>query len=501
MQPSHIHGKMTSMSLLVRLPIFLRGLGLLPILAVTLAAAQLIPVPLNNIRWHGAQTLVVESGTTVLIAALLARARSYGSGQKRLLVTPLVPLLCLFLLLAWGIISYTASTDKPFALQGGFQLGAGIFVVFLVQRQVCTQAQLTFVLDALLGVGFLVAVSGFALFGGEGLTIATGILHDHMLFGAFLMLLLPLCLAVSIAPLTLNRRLFAQAAGVACQAALLAAQTRSAWVGEGVSLVMFGLLAWKTRSAALPHFTSQAGTQRKFRRNIGAAAAFIACAGAFFWTLPDRDGFIARAKTLTTTVAQGKDASTQWRVSAWVGAEKMIREKPFQGLGVGCYARHQFPYTQLGRTPEQVSRRGPTILDEAHNSYLQLWAELGIVGLALWLAALVSFLIAGIHALKRYPARSLPQWALIGCLSALTGQMVDALANPAWQFANVALPLWIILGLIAALTCPVEAAEKRRHGPRTVPVQIGQAVLAAGVGGGLLWVIYQTAFALPAPHL
>jgi len=179
----------------------------------------------------------------------------------------------------------------------------------------------------------------------------------------------------------------------------------------------------------------------------------------------------------------------------------MIAEKPLLGWGTGSFPAMHQPFTHTGHRADEVYTKGPSIEDEAHNSYLQLWAELGIVGLALWLAALVSFLIAGIRALKRYPARSLPQWALIGCLSALTGQMVDALANPAWQFANVALPLWIILGLIAALTCPVEAAEKRRHGPRTVPVQIGQAVLAAGVGGGLLWVIYQTAFALPAPHL
>ena len=484
-----------------RVSAFLRGLGLLPIIAVTLVIAQLVPVPLDSLQWHGAQTLVVEVGMVFLLAILLARVWPHSFGQGWFPIVQFVPFWCLSLLLIWGMISCAASTTRPFALQGLFQLFAGILIVFLTRFQIRTQAQLIFILDALLGTAFLVALSGFALFGGEGLTIATGILHDHMLFGAFLMLLLPLCLAVSIAPLHLNRRLFAQAAGVACQVALLAAQTRSAWIGEGISLVVFSLLAWIARSAP----SSPSGTYSRnpsvLRQSINALAVLVACGGAFFWVLPDREEFIARARSLTTTVTQGKDASTQWRVSAWVGAEKMIREKPLQGLGIGGYARHQFPYTQLGRTTEQVSRKGPTILDEAHNSYLQLWAELGIVGLTLWLAALISFLIAGVRALKRYPARSLSQWILIGCLSALTGQMVDALANPAWQFANVALPLWIVLGLLAALTCPAQIPEERKRREVAVPVQIGQAVLAVGVGSGLLWLIYQTAFALPAPHL
>lgn len=488
------------MSFLVRLAIFLRGLGLLPILAVTLAAAQLVPVPLNSVRWHGAQTLVVEAGTIALIAALLTRAWPQGSGQKRLLPAPPLPLSFLLLLLVWAIISCAASADKPFALQGIFQLFAGVFVVFLVQAQVHTQARLTFVLDALLGVAFLVALSGFALFGGEGLTIATGVLHDHMLFGAFLMLLLPLCLAVGLAPLTLNRRLFAQAAGVACQAALLAAQTRSAWIGESISLIVFGVLAWVTRPAASSLSSSLGKDRSTLRQKLPVAAVLFACAGAFFWMLPDRNEFAARAGTLTTTVVQGKDSSTQWRVTAWEGAEKMIREKPLFGWGIGGYARHQFPYSQLGRTPEQVGQCGPTILDETHNSYLQLWAEMGVIGLVLWLAALISFFIAGIRALTRYPARSLPQWALIGCLSALAGQTVDALANPAWQFANVALPLWVVLGVLAALICPVEVIERHRH-RAAIPVRVGQAALAVSLSGGLLWLIYQTAFALPAPHL
>ncbi len=482
-------------------PEFLRGLGLLPVLAATLLLAQIVPVSLGSRQWHGAQTLAVETGVVILLAALLLRAEPGGFG-RRLLIFKFAPFSFLCLLVAWGAVSGAASPDKPFALQGLFQLFAGVFVAVFMQAQVRTQARLSFVLDTFSAAALLVALSGFALFGGEGLTIATGLLHDHMLFGAFLMLLLPLCLAAAVSPLPFGKRLLAQAAGVAAFAALLASQTRSAWIGAGVSLAVFAALAWLCRPRAVSRFASPGGHRNALRQSLGGAVVLLACAGALFWALPDRDRFLARASTLTTTVAQGKDVSTRWRISAWSGAETMIRQKPLQGWGIGGYARHQFPYTQLGRTPEQVERQGPTILDETHNSYLQLWAELGGVGLALWLAALAGLLVAGARALTQYPARSPAQWALIGCLSALTGQMTDALANPAWQFANIALPLWMVLGLLAALARPaVPAADGPKRRGAAPPLHLGRAALAAGVGGGLLWAVYRTAFALPAPHL
>ena len=179
----------------------------------------------------------------------------------------------------------------------------------------------------------------------------------------------------------------------------------------------------------------------------------------------------------------------------------MIREKPLWGWGIGSYPLTHAPFTHTGHPAAEVQAHGPSIEDEAHDSYLQLWAELGVVGLVLWLAAVGAFLAAGIRALTRFPARSLPQWVLIGCLSAVVGQMTDALANPAWQFANIALPLWIVLGLTAALTRPAEAAHKHAHRSVPLPARLGQAALAAGIGAGLLWLIFKTAFALPAPHL
>jgi hypothetical protein len=132
-----------------------------------------------------------------------------------------------------------------------------------------------------------------------------------------------------------------------------------------------------------------------------------------------------------------------------------------------------------------------------------------LVGLILWLAVLFSFLGAGFRALRRLPTGGLEQRVLIGGMSALAGQMTDALANPAWQFGSVLLYLWVILGLMTALifrstATATEPATERSDRALTAPPtwwRVAQIAAALALGGALLRLLWQTAGVLPAPYL
>jgi hypothetical protein len=104
-------------------------------------------------------------------------------------------------------------------------------------------------------------------------------------------------------------------------------------------------------------------------------------------------------------------------------------------------------------------RLGPTLAEEAHNEYVQLTAEMGVFGLALYLWVLGAYFVAGYRALRERPPgfRAL---VLMGCLAGVAGQTVDALSNPAWRFADVSLLLWLTMGLGMA------AAHRQRAIPR-----------------------------------
>ena len=478
--------------------------SLLLILAAMLILVPFLPAPQYSVRWHGAQSLGVEVGVVTLLVTLLSNQGSGRSVQGLLRQIGFPPLTCLSLLFGWGVISYALAADRAFATQGLFSLAGEVFLTFLVCDQVRRQRQMTFLLDALLGAGLLVALSSVAMYGTGRASIVVGVLHDHQLLGAFLLLLVPISLSVSLSPGGAYRRLYAQATFVACQIALLVSQTRSSWIGEGVTLAMFGGLLWWTGPRRIRGSSSPAGRLVQTQKTVSVAVVVLV-ATAFVGLSPEREAVVARASTLTSTVLEGRDDAFQWRVSAWAGAKKMVRQKPFLGWGIGNYPRFQSAFTGIGRAAPQVQTQGPLITNEAHNSYLQIWAEIGLVGLLFWLAALIAFLAAGISALRRLPAGGLEQRVLIGCVSALAGQMTDALANPAWQFGSVSLYFWVILGLIAALSfSPTKPVAQPPDSAVTVAIvawRIARTVAALAIGVWLLRLLWQTAVALPAPYL
>ncbi len=484
---------------LSRVSSWLRRFGLLPWIAVTALTAPFVPTPAGSVQWHGAQTVCVEAGAALLLTALLCRPWPLPVLRLSVLrlsfqASPLarLPFLFLLTLLLWGLIS-CVSAPTPSAVQGVLLLGVGVVVAGVTAAQAVSTSRALFAAALVIIPAVLAAFTGFAQIG-VGKTLAVGVLQDHQLFGAFLLLPIPLCLALSFAPGPQALRLMGQATLLICAAGLWESQNRSAWLGLVVSAAFFAGLFFYASSK------SQVSVSRRgSRRNavVPVLLGLVAAAG-FVLISPNQDALFARMRS-TDPVMHGSDESLRWRKIVWIGTRRMIAEKPFAGWGVGGFAVQHEPWTHTGHLAGIVSVRGPSIEDEVHDSYLQLWAELGIAGLLLWLGAFFSLIGSGIQSLRRLKHGSLEQWMLIGGVSAVAGQMTDALANPAWQFGNVALPLWIVFGLTTALNAPVQTMQTPAALPW--PRRLAQYLLAAGLGLWLLSLIWRTAFALPAPHL
>jgi O-antigen ligase len=94
-------------------------------------------------------------------------------------------------------------------------------------------------------------------------------------------------------------------------------------------------------------------------------------------------GLILGAFFMKPTVARvggsatpGESDSSQFRLLTWKGTGTLIRERPLLGWGPGMW---EFAYPR-------VAQAGYT--KAAHNGYLQIAAEMGLPGLALWLGVL-----------------------------------------------------------------------------------------------------------------
>lgn len=113
------------------------------------------------------------------------------------------------------------------------------------------------------------------------------------------------------------------------------------------------------------------------RRLLLGILGLLLLAGGFF-ALPDQ--YRERYSTITR---EELDGSSQARLQTWMTGVKMIADRPVFGVGVRCFGTaHAAGYSPEGRRNWL----------ESHSLYIQVMAELGLVGGLLFLALLVEFL-------------------------------------------------------------------------------------------------------------
>ncbi len=135
---------------------------------------------------------------------------------------------------------------------------------------------------------------------------------------------------------------------------------------------------------------------------------------------------------------QALEASYEDRALVWQTTQKLISNFPLTGTGLGTY--------ELAYPPYKPQKYGPLIMDHAHNDYLELLSEVGLIGFIPWLGFLLLFIIFSIHAwLKRRNPFS--RFAGACSLAATVAILVHSLADFNLQIPANAMLLFLIMGL------------------------------------------------------
>ena len=472
----------------------------LAVVGMMALAIPLVPVDVHSSHWHGLRSAVFEASSATLVLFMGKDFLKLGRGRyTETIASP--PFCFLFALLGFGILSLVFIPAKLYAAHSLLMLGSGLLV--MVATSVArTDAQYIFLIDVLISSNLLMAFTGFACYWKDRVPLAQGLFHDHMLYGAALLMPLPIILSVSLSPTTLLRRLLAQVSLLSGIVALALAGTRSSWIGGGVAAIVFlGLQLYVRVRQRHPTLIARQQHSRRLQSLVSAIAVLCAII-YFFLAVPVSSQVLARLASLGLRSSYGKTSSVEWRMAAWRGALEMTEQKPLFGWGVGCYPLYQHNFTGTGRSLAQLTAKGPTILDEAHNSYLQLLVEEGITGLLLWIGAMISVFVIGVRGILRFKSQEMRQQIIVGSLSALAGQIVDAVANPGWEFGEVALFLWIVLGLTVNLTLRVTAKQRDEEFTAVPPILSRiEPALTLAIAFGILWLIIRIAPIMPAPIL
>ena len=205
--------------------------------------------------------------------------------------------------------------------------------------------------------------------------------------------------------------------------ATLQSLERAPFIGGAVGLLMLFAVALLKRNCRPRH------PARAF-----ALAAVLAAVLASQW-LPSFsiNGDSPEANSASTTVARLKtslkdDDSTQARMLFWGVGFEMVRANPLLGVGANNY-EVAFPEARARfaeRHPDSplVSMTEQLLVVYAHNEYVQLAAELGAIGLALFVLLAAMLAYAFLRAL-RHPTKALP------ALGAGAGMLAFAISSGA----------------------------------------------------------------------
>ena len=149
-----------------------------------------------------------------------------------------------------------------------------------------------------------------------------------------------------------------------------------------------------------------------------------------------------------------EDSSILHRFKIWEGAMKMIRDNLFTGIGVGQSAFDAvFP---------QYAELGTETVEHTHSLYLQIFAELGIVGLVLFAIVIFMFTQKCFIGIKNRRRGGKSRNMIAAGLASVCASLVMGITDYIWYNTRVLLIFWIMIGLTVALT-KINEREKSKQ--------------------------------------
>lgn len=336
--------------------------------------------------------------------------------------------------LAWMFLIIPFSS-MPLVSLKFWVVSAGHFWVFFIGQRLFLEAK-SLVWLRFYGLGFL-AVGLFALVkhgwffdfrADQSLLAAQPFFSDHTLFSAAAAMLLFFCFSKDEMRST---RWLSTGCAVFLLAIIWFSFCRAAWLSVILTAV-FGLFLW-----------------RKWSLRWLILSGGLAVFGLLFLTknsLPTADGNARNAlDQFRSMTNRTTDASNLERLNRWSCAWRMFLEKPVVGFGPGTF---QFQYLPLQKPAEMtrisVTSPGPHENGRGggtHSEYLQNLAEMGLVGLVLWILLAVFSIKTGVEIFWNSTDSAI-RWTAFGLTLGLVSFFLHALVNNFFHSEKVAALIW-----------------------------------------------------------
>jgi O-antigen ligase len=129
------------------------------------------------------------------------------------------------------------------------------------------------------------------------------------------------------------------------------------------------------------------------------------------------------------------------RIAIYRANLDIVRDHPWLGLGFGRYAKAARPYYDAHPDADRRSH--------AHNNYLHIAAESGLIGLAAFVLLFARALVVGM------PRPGPDTWVQAGAWASLVGFLIGGLTQYNFDDHEVAVAMWFALAILLHGRVPV----------------------------------------------
>ena len=398
----------------------------------------------------------------VIIGLMFWGLRMINREEIRFTSTPLnFPILsfvsiCVLSLL-WSNTFFTSLKELPLFL-------AGPLLYFVITNNIRGKQQISRIISAVLFVGAIFGIYGILQYNGidfyfwghnVGRNQVFGLFGNVNYFAEYLIVPLPLAISLFFVTKNKNRKILLLIGILVMGTAIILTFTRGSYLATGISSIFIFFLFLFSRGK---------GFLKENKKLFMIVLIVIIITSSLFiipTPLSKPGTVISQIKGRVSISGLINEFSSGSRIAIWKFTGMMIKDHPILGSGIGTYKyntlRYQAKFFEQG---DNRSIYPYGFAEKSHNEYLQLWTELGTIGLAIFLWLIIAFFNYGIRYLKREKDEQM--WgATIGLMGAVVAVLVDSIFGFPLHLPATIVLFWLFIGLTMVMELKDEVNIKK----------------------------------------
>ena len=340
----------------------------------------------------------------------------------------------LFLLILISLFSMINSIKISSSIGGMQKLFKGLFLFFIIVETINDRKKLRRIIwAALLGLS-LVSVDGvfqyltgkdfirgykfgigFRYPGQAGLRRLSASTHNPNDLASYLITVIPLLISLALYYFRGKKRMLLGLVGLMAFFCMFQTYSRGAILGFAIVAILFSII--------------------KKDKRLAVALLILIIILLFLLPKPILYWMVSNPNPYDFFIEEG---GRRWH---WQAAINMIKTHPFLGIGTNTFSINYERYKIAA---------DPLTGWYAHNAYLHVAAEIGLIGLIIFIAMIIAAIRNWWINYKRINTLDLGAISL-GIFGAFIGYLVAGLLESNLQYSNLAVLFWSVLGLIMAV--------------------------------------------------